>query len=357
MEDISKQIARLQIAAERDPAAMLAIAGAMRKNGQREEAVSVARKALDLAVGNDEITARANAFLAADVAHWHFPMVQDAARNGVYEKALRAVVTPDTRVLEIGAGSGLLAMMAARAGAAEVITCEMNPAIAWKAADIISRNGYSATTRLISKQSQKLDVETDLNGRVDVLVSEILSESLLGEGVLSAHEHAVRELLKPGGRVIPARGSIRVALAEYTGHDETLMGNIEGFDLSPFNQLKCPSIPVDVGSDKLSLRSDANDLFAFDFATEVRCPPARSLINLQSSGGRVNGIIQWIKFDLDETHSYENSPSPSATSAWAARFYHLPAAVETRAGETLEVGGFHDRREVWIWGRESHASK
>ena len=43
-----------------------------------------------------------------------------------YDAALRRAIRPGCRVLEIGTGSGLLAMMAARAGAAQVVTCERN---------------------------------------------------------------------------------------------------------------------------------------------------------------------------------------------------------------------------------------
>ena len=56
---------------------------------------------------------------------YHFPMLADAARNGAFDRALRAAIGRfkalhggrGPRVLDIGSGSGLLAMMAARAGA------------------------------------------------------------------------------------------------------------------------------------------------------------------------------------------------------------------------------------------------
>ena len=47
-------------------------------------------------------------------------------------------------------------------------------------------------------------------------------------------------LLKPGGHVVPARGVIRVALAEDLRDDRERLGDIDGFDLSAFNSFMPP---------------------------------------------------------------------------------------------------------------------
>jgi type III protein arginine methyltransferase len=110
------------------------------------------RAALALALAPDDaqLAARVKSFINRAVPQWHFSLVHDHARNAAYDAALRRVVTPTSRVLEIGAGTGLLAMMAARAGAAAVITCEVVPAIAEKAAEIVAHNGYANRVRVIA---------------------------------------------------------------------------------------------------------------------------------------------------------------------------------------------------------------
>ncbi len=349
MAELADKIAALMPHAEGNPAAMIQVARMMRRDGQREQALAQCRKALALAPQDAELIAQANRFLGEDVPAWHFVIVRDERRNTAYDEALCRAIRPGSRVLEIGTGTGLLAMMAARAGAAEVITCEMTPAIAEAAREIVARNGFADRVRVIAKHSDKLDVEADLHGPVDVLVSEIVSNNLLSQDVLATHERAVRDLLKPGGHVIPARGSIRVALAEDLRDDQERLGEIGGFDLSPFNALMPRVRQIRVGHERLKLRSEAADLFVFDFGASRFCAPARTSTVCVATGGRVNGIAQWIALDMDGDTRYENHPAPDTTSCWAVQFHPLLRTIDLSLEQEIRVFSSHDRHQVSIW--------
>ena len=327
---------------------MMHLAKLMRKDGQNEQALALCRKALALAPQDAALAARGRTFLSGDVPNWHFVIVTDAVRNAAYDTALRRAIKPGMRVLEIGTGTGILAMMAARAGAAEVVTCEMNPAIAEAARSIIERNGYGDRVRVFCGHSDKLTLD-ELGGRADILVTEIVSNNLLGEDVLPAHEKAMRDFMKPGAQVIPARGRVRVALAEDSRCDEKKMGKVDGFDLSPFNNLRTPEQLIRVGHERLTLRSEPGDLFDFDFASELVCAAASSKLTCRATGGRVNGIVQWIALDMDRETLYENRPAPGTTSCWSSIFHALPAPIETTPGQLIGVAGSHDRHSLTIW--------
>ena len=349
MAELRDKIAALLPRAEGNPGAMIQLARLMRQDGQRERALGLCRKALALAPADAELAAQVKQFVSDDVPGWHFVIVRDDARNAAYDAALRRAVRPGSRVLEIGTGTGLLAMMAARAGAAEVITCEMNPSIAQMATDIVARNGLADRVRVIAKHSDALELEADLDGKVDILVSEIVSNDLLGEDVLPAHERAVRHLLKPGGRVIPAHGTVRVALAEDARDDAQRLGEIDGFDLSLFNTLRQPVRQIRTGHERLKLRSEAADLFTFDFGAGEFCAPGRASIACRSDGGRVNGIAQWIALTMDAETHYENRPGPGTTSCWAVLFHPLAQSIDTSPGQEIRVSGSHDRHRISIW--------
>ena len=335
--------------AEGNPAAMLAVARLLRSDGQEEEALVLCRRALALAPDDAELAAKAGFFVSAAVPDWHFVIVGDEARNAAYDAALRRAVTPGSRVLEIGTGTGLLSMMAARAGAAAVTTCEANPAVAEAAATIVALNGYGDRVRVISKHSDHVDADTDMGGRADILVSEIVSNNLLGESVLPAHERAVRDLLKPGAKVIPARGAVRVALAYDARVGDRVLGTIDGFDLSPFNALAPSQRGIDIGDDRLELRGGAADLFSFDFGSADYAAPSRGELICRSKGGIVNGVAQWIMLEMDEVTRYENHPGPGAKSCWRVMFHPLAKPIETSLGQAIRIVGSHDRKMLMIW--------
>jgi type II protein arginine methyltransferase len=355
MAELKDQIAALESRVLGNPAAMLSLARMLRKDKQNARALAMCRAALALAPKDAKLAAQVQVFVNDAVPQWHFSIVKDAARNEAYDTALRRTVTPASRVLEIGAGTGLLAMMAARAGAAEVFTCEMNPAVAEKAAEIVALNGFAGRVRVIAKHSDTLDANADMGGRADILVSEIVSNNLLGQDVVPAHERAMRHLMKPGARVIPARGRVRVALAYDARVEARSLATVAGFDLSPFDALAQSVRQIRVGEEKLSLMSEPADLFVFDFASPDYCAPSQSSVALASSGGRVNGITQWIALDLDEVTGYENRPGPGAKSCWAALFYPFWKPIDTRPRETIRVCGSHDRHHVSIWPLPSHS--
>jgi predicted RNA methylase len=57
--------------------------------------------------------------------HWN--MINDYVRNNAYEAAINEVVNSESVVIDLGTGTGLLALMAARAGAKRVYAIERNP--------------------------------------------------------------------------------------------------------------------------------------------------------------------------------------------------------------------------------------
>lgn len=332
-----------------NPASLGALTSSLHKQGKRALAVELCVRALELWPADAELRVVAGEVFSAEVPRWHFSIVQDIPRNDAFEGALRRAITPGCKILEIGTGTGLLAMMAARAGAGEVITCEADPAIAMAAREVIARNGHADRVRVINKHSTALDVHADLGGPVDILVSEIISDNLISEGALPVIEHAALALVKPGATIIPARGRVRVALADDDEWERALMTQAAGFDLTAFNKLDRPHREFDVGSHRLTLRSEPADLFLFDFAGGGPFPEAAGAVTLTAQSRRINGVVQWIALDMDATAIYENRPEPGAGSSWFCVFHPFERPLNAAPGQQVVVRARHDRDRVRIW--------
>ncbi len=319
-----------------------------------DEALIYYRKVLEISPTN--IAAQQGAYLALSrtVPEWHVPMMNEQNRNQAYFDALKAVIKPDSKVFEIGTGSGLLAMMAAKLGAKQVTTCESVPLIAETARQIIKDNQFEKTISVITKKSTALEVGVDLTEKADILVSEIFSSELLGEHVLPSLEDAKRRLLKPQGKVIPAAGSIMVAL--FTGDDikrNLLVEDAFGFNLQGFNKIVSQKRMIARNDLDIELLSDGLAAFSFDFEGESHFPDQTKKVEIKvKTAGICYGLVQWMQLDMngDQKVLFENHPSQtSKVSNWQQCAYLFDTPIEVKVGQIVTINAAHNRAVPWFY--------
>lgn len=319
--------------------------------GQGEAAIALCRDILR--AHPDNLTARLGAdwVLSQLVPLWHIPMMNEQERNQAFHDGLAAVVTPEKLVFEIGTGSGLLAMMAARLGAQQVVTCEAVDLVAATARRIVERNGYQRQVTVLGKPSHAVDPARDLPRQADLLVHEIFSSELLGEHVLPAIEDAKRRLLKPGGEILPSAASIMVALVGGDALGMNLhVGESFGFDLGAFNAIHPRKRPLYREDLDPLLMSDAVEAFRFDFANASEFPAESKLLQIAATtAGRCYGVIQWIRIELGAGIRFENHPARRRpVSNWQHTIYGFDEPLALQAGTTVGVSAMHDRSRPWF---------
>ena len=144
-------------------------------------------------------------------------MLNDRARAAAYAEALTACVRPGALVLDIGTGTGLLALLAARAGAGAVVACEQWAPLASLARRVVAANGASDVVSIVSARSDEPPTAAAMKrlGRpADVVVSEILDSAMLGEGCLPTMAAVARGgLLSPDGVAIPSAARVCACVA------------------------------------------------------------------------------------------------------------------------------------------------
>lgn len=143
-----------------------------------------------------------------------FVLLADADRTSKLIEAVTDAVRPGDRVLELGTGTGILAMAAARAGAEVVDAYELSSATAATARRNITANGYSPVVQVIED-----DVTTcTFAGPYDVVVADLIGVGLVDDPLVPALNNLVTQaVLAPDARVIPTSQStfIELVMADF----------------------------------------------------------------------------------------------------------------------------------------------
>ena len=151
---------------------------------------------------------------------YHREMLSDMKRLSPLLRAIEENCK-DKVVFESGTGTGVLSIMAARAGALAVFCSEIDPAISAFAKQNIANSGCADRIKLL--HGSTLDVTlADLDGlKPEVLVAENLSTWQVTEPQNQVMNHLRTHLAHPDAVSIPAvtRNFLQLAEAEYTFFD------------------------------------------------------------------------------------------------------------------------------------------
>lgn len=172
-------------------------------------------------------------------------MLQDMTRTGTYHAAItenRADFEGKV-VMDVGAGSGILSLFAAQAGARKVYAVEAS-GMANFARQLAERNpGIGKAVQVCHSKVEELKLDSE-GERVDVLVSEPMGTLLVNERMLETYLYARDHFLKPGGKMFPHLGRVHVAaFSDALLHNELVskalfwqQTSFYGIDMTPLHQ-------------------------------------------------------------------------------------------------------------------------
>merc|ERR1719148_346080 len=115
----------------------------------------------------------------------------------------------DKVVLDVGCGTGILSMFAAKPGARRVIGIDC-AAIIHQAREIVAANGLSDVVTLVQGRVEDVVLPDGIE-QVDIIISEWMGYFLLYESMLDTVLIARDKYLVPGGKILPDRAELFVA--------------------------------------------------------------------------------------------------------------------------------------------------
>jgi len=142
----------------------------------------------------------------------HKDMLSDKARTGAYRDALtkNPTLINDANVLDVGCGTGILSMFAARdGGARNVVGVDGSYRIADVARMNVGANGLQDKIEIIEGKLE--DMDSIRGAPFDVIVSEWMGYGLFFESMLDTVLYARDKYLKPDGALLPDVCCIKIA--------------------------------------------------------------------------------------------------------------------------------------------------
>ena len=285
-------------------------------------------------------------------------MLHDERRTGDFLAALAEAVRPDDVVLDIGTGSGVLALAAARAGARNVYAIEASD-IAEVAARVFVVNGVGDQVTLLPGWSRL----AELPEQADLLVAEVIGNEPLEEEILETVLDARRRLLKPGARMIPHALTLLgapVLLPEAEVRQRAFgVSAVERWralydiDFTPLLEAAIPGPTHTITEGEVVATwppAGPPVELTVSISTTFEEPSVRASTDLVvEPPGQVNGIALTFRAELYEGISHTLDPWTWPASSWATSVWVLPDLIEVECsvGPAGRVSPAGSRSSRW----------
>lgn len=276
-------------------------------------------------------------------------MVGDRVRMTAYEEALRRVVTPSSVVLDIGAGTGVMALIAARLGARRVIAVEPNPLVRI-GARLAVENGLADRITFVHGRSQEIE-PAEL---ADVVVCDLRG----GLPTVAIHVAAIvdarRRLMKPGAVLLPVRDTLMAAPVEAAKvfadlvkpwREGPLGLGMSGAESAALNEgvVRLPEIDRMLGPGVELATLEYAEVESAGFHRKLELPVERE--------GVMHGLAVWFDTVLVEGVGFSTAPNLEKT-VYGRLFLPLPEPAEVAAGDVVRASVravVEDDEYLWIW--------
>ena len=281
-----------------------------------------------------------------DLLQFHaFCLTQTGSRLTEYARAISATVREGDVVLDLGTGSGVLALLACRAGAKGVYAVESSDAI--RLGELIaSRTEFADRIEFIHSDSSKVV----LNERVDVIIADIHDTFGLQPGGLTSFFDVRDRHLRPGGMVLPRSIELLIAPVDaekfYAREIDAWAQAIHGIDVSsarPFAANQVHAGRFEPGE----LLTPLEPIGHIDLARSKSVRFGGTATTSVQRDGIVHGLCGCFVTALADDVVMKNVPGDSTTTNFAQAFFPIERPVPVAAGDSVSIAiDSHDGQAV-----------
>jgi SAM-dependent methyltransferase len=263
----------------------------------------------------------------------HRQYLEDTHRLAAFRRAIDATVRPGDVVVDLGCGTGILGLMACRAGASRVYAIDDGGMIA-VARQAAMANGYG--DRIVHIQGNSMRVT--LPEQAHVIVSDQIGRLGFEAGVIEYFADAARRFLRPGGRLVPSGVATWLAPVEAPALTRVVQfwrSGPAGFDFSAASEGAVNTgYPATLAAEQ-SLAA-AQSVLTFTCGDEV--PAVRGVATFTvTRPGVLSGLGGWFVAELAPAVTMTNAPGAPDQIARRQAFLPIANPVQVEIGDQIDV--------------------
>lgn len=273
-------------------------------------------------------------------------MALDRVRNQAYADALARIITPDSVVLDLGAGVGIHGLLAAKLGARRVFLVEPEDVIA-VAEESARANGLQDVVQCLHGRLDDVTIPEP----VDVIVSVLTGNLLFTEDLLPVLLHARDTHLKPGGVLLPDRATIEIApVTAPVLHAREISGwsdQQRGVTLSPARAYAANTVFYGWDRAEVSYLAAPRAVHGLDLTTDSYAALHVDADFTMHTTGVCHGLAGWFTMHLGDRWV---STAPDADRMhWSPAFLPLDPPIEVTEGDVLSLRLDRAPYGDWTW--------
>ena len=239
--------------------------------------------------------------------------------------------------MDIGAGTGILSIFAAKAGAKHVYAIEYAE-IAIFAKEIIKQNGLEDKITVIKGKMEEIELPVD---KVDIIISEWMGYFLLYESMLDSVLYARDKYLRKGGKMLPDRAELYIAALEdsvYKQQKKSFWNDVYGVNMSCLTPTVMREPLVDQVDSNMIMSSECK-ILSLDLVNckkeDVEFTAKYELKMLYND--RVHGLIAWFDTPFSNlTRPVMLSTSPyKKYTHWKQTVFYMEQDIDVRQDDIL----------------------
>jgi len=271
----------------------------------------------------------------------HEEMLKDEVRTTTYRNSMlhNKHLFKGKTVLDVGCGTGILSMFAAKAGAARVIGVDMS-SIVDHAKQIVADNRLSDVVTIIRGKVEEISLPEGVD-KVDIIISEWMGYCLFYESMLDTVLYARDKWLAKDGLMFPDRATLYVTGIEdrqYKDDKIHYWDDVYGFDMSCIRKTALTEPLVDT-VDRNQIVTNSFLLKEIDIQTCTKEDiPFSSPFQLQvKRNDYCQALVCFFNIEFTKCHKrvgFSTSPESHYTH-WKQTVFYLEDYLTCKKGEMI----------------------